>query len=216
MYSKKWEEEQANARAINRFANDWKQNKIQQTNVVNVEPLTEEYKGSLCHLLVSQYYNGDFFATDVLNGKTYARGMDIDDLGVAIAYALPKVMFDEVECCGREIATNYPPELIKQMKSVQNIGDKPCTNEEFIQYWCQLYFERGQVAVVESKGKIHQLLLSEFNDDYLATDIETGITLVKGHNQQHVAIGLTRMLDHPQVIVQDDNPFMEDQNQHLI
>lgn len=142
--------------------------------------------------------------------------MNIDDLGVAIAYALPRVMFDEVECCGREIATNYPPELIKQMKSVQNIGDKPCTNEEFIQYWCQLHFERGQVVVVESKGKIHQLLLSEFNDDYLATDIETGITLAKGHNQQHVAIGLTRMLNHPQVIVQNDNPFMEDQDQHLI
>lgn len=45
MRSKKWEEEQANARAINRFANDWKQNKIQQTNVVNVEPLAGEHKG---------------------------------------------------------------------------------------------------------------------------------------------------------------------------
>lgn len=216
-HSEEWQKEQADARAINAFAHDWKQDNIRQNNIVNVEPLTGKYKGTLRHLLVSQYYNGAFFATDVLSGQTYARGMNINDLGVAVAYALPRVMYDEIEGNGREIATDYPSELIEQMKEATNISNKPYTNEEFVQEWFKLYFEPGQVALVESQNKIHQLLLSEFNDeDCLATDIETGVTLSKGHDQKHLAIGLTRTLSHPQLIAQNHNPFMEDEWEHLI
>ena len=55
---------------LDKFENEWKQHIIKQNTVVDVGFDIAGEQGTISHLLISKYYNGTYFATDLIKGKT--------------------------------------------------------------------------------------------------------------------------------------------------
>lgn len=201
---------------LDEFENKWKQHIIKQNTVVDVGFDIAGKQGTIYHLLISKYYNGTYFATDLIKGKTINQANSIEMLGHNVGET-NRPIFYGIEADGKELQADYPPELISQMKKAMGKDPHKYSNKDFIGFWKKFNMQPGHVALVETNKKIHQLFLSQHNMfNWYATDLETGETISYAHDQEGLATGIAYRLDSPRLIAEIKDPIVEDRHGYVI